>query len=616
MSAIAGWVDFERDLTRERSTVLGMVASMAARGPDGEGLWSSPRAVLGHRYSDAAGTGVPELPWTLGAGGQPILTVCTSGVLYDRDELRRELGVEHPAGDAELAGRAYLRWGREFPEHLQGAFGVAVWDVRREELLLVRDRLGNQPLYFYPTPTGVLFGSERKAVLAHPGVSPVVDADGLRELFTYAGSPGHGVLAGFELVRPGHLVRIGREGVSHTRYWALTAEPHTDDRDATVARVRELLTGAVERTLGTGAPPGVLLSGGIDSSAVTALAAAAIARRGAGPLRTFTVSFGAAEDFRGDEVWGTPDAPFVAQVVEHLGTEHTNLQLATADIIDPAVRAATLRAKDVPSPLGNMNTSLLLLCRAVREHVGSVLLGEIADAVFGGFAWVHNPQILSAQTFPWVAMGQFGGGVHGLGGDLLAPDLLAKLDLNGYCHDQYHTTLAQVPRIDGETGQQARLREITYFHLTRWLETLLSHDEGLGSAVGLQTRMPYCDPRLVQYVYNVPWAMKAEHGRAKSLLRDAVTDLLPDAVVHREKSPYPVTQDPAYGRALTDGLARLLADPASPAAPLVDRAATQALIDDPSVLDSGVRAWVARANVEMVLGLDAWLRGYGVAVAL
>ncbi|MEU6846112.1 asparagine synthase (glutamine-hydrolyzing) [Streptomyces sp. NPDC046716] len=616
MSGITGWIDHGRDLRRERPTLLAMTAALAQRGGDGERLWSAEHAALGARWSDADGSGRPQQPWVLEEGGRTVLAATVTGVLYDTDALRAELGVRGPAPQAELVGRAYLRWGEHFAEHLDGAFAVALWAERERTLVLARDRLGNQPLYYYRLSSGVLFGSERKAILAHPAVEPVIDADGLRELFSYAGTSGHGILKGFRQVPPGHVLRITPQGETAHKYWELTAEEHTDDQEQTIARVRELLGASVRRTLGTGAVPGILLSGGIDSSAVTALAHEALRERGGEPVRTFTVSFGDAEEFKQDEIWGSPDAPFVQSVVRHLGTQHTDLVLDTADIIDPAVRSAVLRAKDVPSPLGNMNTSLYLLCRAVREHVGSVLLGEIADAVFGGFAWVHNKELVEAPTLPWVAMARFGGGKHGLGGDLLAPDLLGKLDLNAYCGDAYTTSMAQVPRLDGESGQTLRMREITYFHLTRWLETLLSHDESLGAAAGLGTRMPFCDWRLVNYAYNVPWSLKSFDGREKSLLRAAVADLLPDDVVNRAKSPYPVTQDPAYGRALCDGMAGLLADPTAPAAPLADTAAVRSLIEDPSVLDSGMRAWVARANVEMLLGLDDWLRRYGVRVEL
>ncbi|MFZ3475610.1 asparagine synthase (glutamine-hydrolyzing) [Streptomyces sp. 4.24] len=616
MSGIAGWIDYERDLRRERPTLVAMTAALAQRGPLGERLWVSETAAIGARWSDVAGNGAPDQPWVFEEDGRTVVTAAVTGILLEPELLRAELGLTGPSTDAELAGRAYLRWGERFAEHLDGAFAVVVWDARTAELVVARDRMGNQQLFYYRHGSGVLFGTERKAILAHPGVEPVIDADGLRELFSYAGTAGHGILKGFHQVPAAHVLRLGSEGETSYRYWQLTAEEHPHDQAETIAHIRKLLADSVRRNLGAGAVPGVLLSGGIDSSAVTALAHEALAERGEGPVRTFTVSFDNAGEFKEDEIWGSPDAPFVQSVVRHLGAEHTDLVLDTAAIIDPAVRAAVLRAKDVPSPLGNMNTSLYLLTGAVREHVGAVLSGEIADAVFGGFAWVHNKELVEAPTLPWVAMARFGGGNHGLGGDLLDPALLETLDLNGYCGDAYAASMAEVPRLEGEEGQTLRMREITYFHLTRWLETLLSHDESLGAASDLGTRMPFCDWRLVQYAYNVPWALKSFDGREKSLLRASVADLLPEDVINRAKSPYPVTQDPAYGHALCEGMAALLADPTAPAAPLANAAGIKALIEDPSVLDSGMRAWVARANVEMLLGLNDWLRRYGVRVEL
>ncbi|WP_243859820.1 asparagine synthase (glutamine-hydrolyzing) [Amycolatopsis arida] len=615
-----GWVDFSRDLTGWRSAVTTMTGALATRGPDGETMWVSAKAALGHRRF-AVPSGGEEAIAVLERGGEPVAAAVT-GFLTERDALREALRVAGSpapadAADATLVALAHLAWGPDAASRLEGGFAAAVWDGRTEELVLLRDRLGNQPLYYHqPAGGGLLFGSERKALLAHPLVDARVDADGLRELFTYAGTPGHGILVGVHQVRPGHVLRFGRGGVTEQEYWGLRTAAHTDDLETTVATVRELLARSVRSQLDDGDSVCALLSGGIDSSAVVALAGQALAERGADPLMTFTVSFRNEREFRPDEVWGTEDAPFVADVVAHVGTEHKDLVLDTAAIMDPVARAMALRAKDVPSPLGNMNTSLLLLCSEVGRYARVALLGEIADAVFGGFNWVHNPELARARTLPWLAMARHGGGEHGMGGDLLDRDLLTKLDLNGYAHAQYANSIAEVEHLPGEDEQERLMRRITYLHLTRWLETLLPHDEQIGLVGGLQTRMPFCDHRLVQYVYNVPWSMKTFDGREKSLLRAAVADLLPESVVNRAKSPYPVTQDPAYGHALCDALGALVADPAAPAHDLVDKRAVRALLDDRSVLDSGPRAWVARANVEIVLGLDRWLREYGVRTVL
>ncbi|MFI6823851.1 asparagine synthase (glutamine-hydrolyzing) [Micromonospora sp. NPDC050187] len=620
MSGIAGWVDYERDLSRAQATVRAMSATMANRGPDAEGIWTSPRAAIGHRRLALVDLDGGRQPYVVEADGQVLAVVAVDGDVYNAPALRAELESHghrfRSRGDAEVVAYAYLQWGAGLAEKLEGGYAFAVWDVRREELLLVRDRLGARPLFYYPTPHGTLFASERKAILDHPQAEAVLDADGLREILSYAGTPGHGVFKGMHQVRAGHVVRVTRSGHREERYWALEAQPHTDDLDTTVSTVRELLEQSVSGQLTADVPLGMMLSGGLDSSAVTALAARALAKRGDGPLHTFTVSFGEVEEFNPDEVWGSSDAPYVKELVDAIGAEHTDIVLDTADLLDPIVAANALRAKDVPSPLGNMNTSLYVLCRAVQERTPLALLGDAADGIFGGAMWLSMPPLMEAQTFPWIAMAHWGGGKHGMGTDLIDAGLLDRLDMRGYTGGRYREAMDRVPLMPGETGQEKRMREMWYLGVTNWLETLLPHSEAIAGSVGLSLRLPYLDHRLVQYVYSAPWSQKSFDGREKSLLRAAVQDVLPPAIVDRKKSPYPVTQDAAYGKALCDQLLALTADRDAPIAGLVDVTAAKAFAADPESLVSGPRAWVARTHVEMLFQLNMWLDQYRVRVDL
>lgn len=185
MCGIAGWVDFARDLTAERGTVEAMTRTMACRGPDDEGIWLDRHVALGHRrlaVIDIEGGRQP-----MAADGLAVLTY--SGEIYNFTELRQALKAKghqfRTSSDTEVLLRGYLEWGEEVVDRLNGMFAFALWDARRQELLLVRDRLGIKPLFYYPLPDGVLFGSEPKAILAHPLVDPVIDADGLRAQLTF-----------------------------------------------------------------------------------------------------------------------------------------------------------------------------------------------------------------------------------------------------------------------------------------------------------------------------------------------------------------------------------------------------------------------------------------------
>lgn len=616
MSGVVGWVDYQRDLTRQDVVVRTMAATMANRGPAGELVWTGRNAALGHRRLGSDDTVQPLVVET---NGRPHVVVTHSGQIYNRDALRTQLaslGHTFRSGDdAELIGRAYLAWGLKFAEHLDGMFAIAVWDDRTRELVLARDRIGMRTLFYAETPSGLVFGSERKAVLAHPQVRATVDATGLRELFSLAATPGEAVFGGMKQVPAGYIVHIGPDGTCTHRYWALESREHTDDLDTTVATIRALLEDSVGAHVRTDAPLGALLSGGLDSSTVTTLAAKKLRERGADPLTVFTVSFAKQEEtFQADKTWGTRDDPFVADVAKHANLELTTVTLDTADLMDPIARLATLNAKDLPSPLGNMNTSIYLLCQQVRETCGVALHGDPSDAIFGGFPWVFQPEIMAAKTLPWVARAHAAGGRVGFGADLLDPTLLKELDLAAYCEDQYHAALSDVPYLNGEAGLDRKMREISYLHLTRWLEVLLGQSETMSAAVGLEVRWPYAAHRLVEYVFNVPWAMKDADERGKGLLRAAAADLLPSSVLNRKKSPFPVTQNPEYGKALCAELADLLADPNAPAAPFLNVGAVKEIIADPSRLAGGSAAFAGRSNIEMLLQFNAWLDRYRIRV--
>ena len=605
MCGIAGWVDFELDLLQERATVQAMTETMACRGPDAEGVWLDRHVALGHRrlsVIDLVGGRQPML------AAAAVLTFC--GEIYNFRELRAEL-VSHghrfrTRSDTEVVLRGYEQWGEGLAHRLNGMYAFAVWDTVREELMLVRDRMGVKPLYYFPTPHGVLFGSEPKALLANPIVPRRVDANGLREVLDMVKTPGQAVFSGMHEVRPGHLVLVGRSGLSERQHWALQAREHTDDLDTTIRTVRELLADTVARQLVSEVPLCVLLSGGLDSSAVTALAAKS------GPIRSFSVDFVGAEGrFEPDAVRRAPDAPFVRELARHVSSEHTEVLLDVDDLIDPAVRAAVLRATDLPPAFwGDMWPSLYLLFRAIRQQSTIALSGESADELFGGYRWFHNPGAIRADTFPWLTSGsaRYFGGLT-----LLDKGLVEKLDISGHRAARYREALAEVPVLAGETGVEKRMREVTHLNLTRFVRTLLDRKDRMSMAVGLEVRVPFCDHRLVEYVFNVPWAMKSFDGKEKSLLRAATADLLPKSILERVKTPYPATQSPRYERALRDELAAILADSNSPVLPLLDVERAGPMVDRPI---GAVSQPYHRGGLELAIWLNRWLRDYKVTLDL
>ncbi|MET9012058.1 asparagine synthase (glutamine-hydrolyzing) [Streptomyces olivaceoviridis] len=611
MCGIAGWVDYARPV--DHDIARAMTDTMARRGPDAEGLWTDDHVALGHRrlsVIDLEG-GCQPMAADEGPGARATLTY--SGETYNFQELRTQLtGLGHrftTRSDTEVVLRAYLEWGAGFVDRLEGIYAFAIWDRDRDELLLVRDRMGVKPLYYAPTPTGVLFGSEPKAVLAHPAFRPVLDADGLRDILSVAKVPGHAIFRGMREVPAGCLVRVNRTGLTEERYWQLRVAEHTDSLDDTIRTVRELLASTVEQQMVSDVPLCTLLSGGLDSSSLTALAAHATRTKGLGRIRSCSVSDPDLDGTAGLDA--NEDHVYARLLAEHVGSDHSELPLKAPDLLDPALRASVLRAYDLPIAKGDEHASLHLLFSIVRQHSTVALSGECGDEVFGGYRWQRDPDAVFSTTFPWVHEGR-----HNYQGNdvVFTPDLLAKLDLDTYERDCHSAAVAEIDaRRHLDDPAEARYREVTYLALTRHAQVLFDRKDRMSMACGLEVRVPFADHRLVEYTFNVPWAMKSFDGREKSLLRAAMKDLLPTAVAQRVKTPYPSIRAEAYNRTLRERLADLVGTGTGPLDPFFSPdLKTRVRRDGAAALEAGM----SRAALETTLQLDAWLRAYDVDVVL
>ncbi len=571
MCGVAGWVDFERDMSREVSVTEAMGATLACRGPDESGRWASRHCSFAHRrlvVVDPAGGGQPMVR----ALGQRRGAITYNGELYNTEELRADLAAcgwrFEGYSDTEVLLAAYLQWGAGCLVRLNGIFAFAIWTEPDETLFAARDRLGVKPFFYALRGGGLLFGSELKALLAHPAVEPELDAEGLAEIFVMGPgrTPGHGVFRNVHELRPGWWLTFGRDGLKTGRYWALESRPHLDSPAQTAERVRALLQDAVERQLVSDVPVCTLLSGGLDSSAVTAFAAMAYRRRGAPPLRTFSVDHAGSErHFRPTEFQPDADPPFIEAVSRRFGTRHRTVLVNTRDLA-ASLRAA-VRARDLPG-MADVDSSLLLFCRGVKKEATVALSGECADELFGGYPWFRRAEDLASGTFPW--MRQLGRRLALYSGELRT--LMGPAD---YLRRRYEEALAEVPRLAGEPPQEARMREVLYLTLSRFMPVLLERKDRMSMASGLEVRVPYCDHRLVEYAWNIPWPVRWWGGQEKGILRRALAGLLPEQVLARRKSPYPKTHDPAYLETVRRWVLDILDDPASPLRELVDAQAVR-----------------------------------------
>ncbi len=613
MCGITGWIDWRKDLTHYPSVLENMTETLIARGPDASGTWISQHCALGHRRLSVID---PE------NGAQPMIrkysdytyAIVYNGELYNALELRQELEQRghrfHTGCDTEVLLVAFIEWGRACVDRLNGIFAFAVWNEQEQSLYLVRDRLGVKPLFYSNHNGMLLFGSEPKAILAHPDFKTEVGAEGLAEIFAVgpARTPGHGIYRNIAELKPGYSAVYDRNGLSIKAYWKLESNPHTDDVEMTAMKIRELLKDTAERQLISDVPICTLLSGGLDSSALSALAANHLQETGKGPLHTYSIDYvDNDKHFQTNAFQPNADAPWIKRMSEFLGSEHYAIEFDTPELVE-SLKSAVF-ARDMPG-MADVDGSLYLFCREIKKGATVAVSGEAADEIFGGYPWFHREDSLRSDTFPWSL--KLSSRV-----DLLAPDFVDWIKPAAYVNNRYHEALAEVPRLSGETQQQNRMREMSYLNITRFMPTLLDRKDRMSMAVGLEVRVPFCDHRLVEYVWNVPWEIKTAGDREKGILRKALTGILPDDVLTRKKSPYPKTHNPNYLSAVKKWLLEILDDTCSPLLQFIDVKKVRALASSDASeynlpwfgqLMTGPQMFAYLAQV------DTWLRTYKISI--
>jgi asparagine synthase (glutamine-hydrolysing) len=267
---------------------------------------------------------------------------------------------------------------------------------------------------------------------------------------------------------------------------------------------------------------------------------------------------------------------------------------------------AAVKARDLPG-MADVDSSLWLFCREVKKDATVALSGECADEVFGGYPWFHREESLFSHTFPWSS--NLEERIK-----LLSPGLIESIRPDEYIQRRYEETISKVPRLPGENSLEAKRREMFYLNLTWFMTTLLDRKDRMSMAHGLEVRVPYCDHRLVQYVWNIPWELKMYGGKEKGILRKALEGILPEDVLYRKKSPYPKTHNPSYEKAVKEWLMEIINDPCSPLLPLINKKAVMDLMQQHS--DYG-KPWFGQlmAVPQMfayLIQVNTWLKEYNV----
>lgn len=576
MCGITGWIDWQQDVMQQVSTVKKMAQTLAKRGPDSSNVFSDHHAALGHTRLIVVDPAGGVQPMTKKAQGGQAYTIVYNGELYNTEDLRKELlrrGHSFQShSDTEVLLTAYIEWKEDCLERLNGIFAFAIWDHQEQQLTMARDRLGVKPLFYKRTNNTLLFSSELKAILAHPSVKADVDREGLQEVFGLGPShtPGHGIFRGIKELRPAHFLIFNRKGLECRRYWNVESKEHQHSLEETVERVRYLVKDAIERQLVADVPVCTFLSGGLDSSAIAAIASSYFKQKGRGTLHTYSIDYEKnSEFFQSSLFQPDEDRPWIEKMAGHLGVIHHSKTI-TSDLLAKRLEDA-VKARDLPG-MADIDSSLLWFSEEIKKNFTVALSGECADEIFGGYPWFYKEELLKADYFPWMKSGH-------QRQELLLPHWQKKLDLHAYVNARYKETLQEVPRLDGENALEARRREQFYINMVWFMTTLLERKDRMSMAASLEVRVPFADHRLVEYVWNIPWGMKMLKGREKGILRKALEGVLPTDVLYRKKNPYPKTHNPQYMKLVKTMLTDIIKNKTSPIHDLLSKEKVKEIID-------------------------------------
>ncbi len=597
-----------------RDILSAMNAKQKHRGPDDDGILLTDTCGLSHTRLSIRDIKAGLQPMSRTVQGRTF-TIVFNGEIYNTDELKRELILRgysfSTTSDTEVLLFSYIYYGPDFVKHINGIFSFAIYDHAEEAIFLYRDPFGVKPLYYtFLSDRTLVFASERKALFCYPGTFPRLDKKGLCEIFAIGPSktPGCGVFKGIDELKPGHYIRYDRFGCSITCYFRIQSIPHTDDYQTTVEKTSDLLNAAVKRQIVSDVPICTFLSGGIDSSIVSAICAEELKKQGQ-VLDTYSFDFtDNSRYFKSNAFQPEQDRPYVDQMVSFLGTKHHYLTCNMEELAN--LLYDSVLSRDQPT-MADVDSSLLYFCKLVSENNKVVLTGECADEIFGGYPWFYREDLLASDTFPWMT-------------DLtprkqlLDPEFADALQMDDYVKNLYHQIISEIPVLPEESDIEKSRRRIGYMNIRMFMQTLLDRMDRTSMYHGLEARVPFADIHLLQYVFNVPWKYKYRNQTEKSLLRHAAVNLVPNEILFRKKSPYPKTYNPLYETILVDRLREVIHDPASPVNRFLDKKAVLQFLESPK--DYG-KPWYGQlmAGPQMMaylLQINFWLKEYQISIEL
>lgn len=586
-----------------------MLKTMLRRGPDDTGVYKNGPCTLLHARLAVIDPVHGKQPMSVVLHEQTY-SIVYNGELYNTAEVRKELeALGHDfvtRSDTEVVLHAYVQWKEAALEKLNGIFAFAVWEDGAKRLFLARDRMGVKPLFYKLHEDGLVFASEIKTILSYPTVKAELDQQGAAEILLLGPGrmEGSGVFRGVEELEPGSYAYYSERKLSKTAYWKLRDADHTDTFSETVEKVRNLVLDSVRRQMISDVPIGTFLSGGLDSSILSAVCAHEFASRGE-ILQTFSVDYTDNDKyFVPNKFQPNSDGHYIRTMENFLRSNHHWTILNSDDLLN-ALEDATI-ARDLPG-MADVDFSLLVFCKEIRKSVKVALSGECADEIFGGYPWYRDPLVRAKDGFPWAQN-------TASRKSFLHPEIAKGMDAEDFVHSCYQNTIQKADILPGTSALERRMKEMVNLNFHWFMQTLLDRKDRMSMYSGLEVRVPFCDYRIAEYLYTVPWEYKDYMGMEKGLLRTAMEGLLPDEVLYRKKSPYPKTYDPRYLQLVSSRLQAIIDDPQAPIHQIVCKQALQSLLTDTFEWPWYGQLMRVPQTIAYMLQINFWLQHYHISV--
>ncbi|NRU83324.1 asparagine synthase (glutamine-hydrolysing) [Clostridium beijerinckii] len=573
MCGIAGLVNFKKNIVQDKDILNNMIKTLEKRGPDAKGYYISPNVLLGHRRLIVVDPEGGLQPMTKIFEGKKY-TLVYNGELYNTEDLRKELKAKgftfDSYSDTEVLLTSYICWGKDCVNKLIGIFAFGVFDEDKREVFLARDQMGVKPLFYTVHDNTLVFGSEIKTLLADPRVKREIDMEGLTEIFGLgpATIPGSGVFKNIKEIAPANCLLVSGDGnIKKWEYWTVEAKEFHETAEEAIVHARELLIDAVKRQLVGDVPVCTFLSGGLDSSIISAIAAEEFRKQGK-KLTTYAINYEDNEKyFKASLFQPTSDEYWSEEMAKFINSDHRKVVLNHSDLA-AALRDAVI-SRDLPG-MADIDSSMLLFCKEIRKDFVVGLTGECADEIFGGYPWFTRDEMFYLDTFPWSRF------VNDR--KAIVNKKLKNMPLEELVRTQYEKSLSKVPHLDGESKRDYRMREVSYLNLKWFMVQLLTRKDRTSMYNGLEARVPFADIRLVDYAFNLPADVKLYKGREKGLLRAAFEGILPNDIIYRKKSPYPKTHNPVYTDIVCKMITEILDKKSSPIHEIIDEKVVREII--------------------------------------